>query len=137
LKKSAPDVPLLRDSEPVALGLKIPDSIPASRETPTALVSIETSLIGQRQLGVNINYLTGSLADAANKGYRIAYCVIAQGGTPPASPGELNKLFYTRRNKDVIEFGVDDSGKTVYFAVQIENEGKTGPWGPLVQALIP
>jgi hypothetical protein len=37
----------------------------------------------------------------------------------------------------VIEFGFDDSGKIAYFAVQIENEGKKGPWGPLVQALIP
>jgi hypothetical protein len=30
----------------------------------------------------------------------------------------------------------NDSGKTAYFAVQIENEGKKGPWGPLVSALI-
>jgi hypothetical protein len=37
----------------------------------------------------------------------------------------------------VIEFGFGDSGKTAYFAVQIENEEKKGPWGPLVSALIP
>jgi hypothetical protein len=33
------------------------------------------------------------------------------------------------------EFEYGDSGKTVY--VQIENEEKKGPWGPLVSALIP
>jgi hypothetical protein len=36
-----------------------------------------------------------------------------------------------------MEFDFGDSGKTAFFAVQIENEGKKGPWGPLVSALIP
>jgi hypothetical protein len=57
--------------------------------------------------------------------------------TPPANPDDLRKSFYTRRKKDVIEFDVGDCGKTAYFAVQIENEGKKGSWGPLVSALIP
>jgi hypothetical protein len=35
----------------------------------------------------------------------------------------------------VIEFDYGDSGKTAYFAIQIENEGKKGPWGPLVSGL--
>jgi hypothetical protein len=64
----------------------------------------------------------------------IWYSVIAQGGTPPVNTGELRESFYTKRKKDVIEFDFDDSGKTAHLAVQIENEG---PWGPLVQALIP
>ncbi|GHU84169.1 hypothetical protein FACS189473_0690 [Spirochaetia bacterium] len=38
---------------------------------------------------------------------------------------------------NLIEFDFDSSGKTAYFAVQIENEGKKGPWGPLVSELIP
>jgi hypothetical protein len=42
-----------------------------------------------------------------------------------------------QRKKDVMEFNFGDSGKTAYFAVQIENEGKKGPWGPLVSAIIP
>jgi hypothetical protein len=37
----------------------------------------------------------------------------------------------------VIEFEYGDSGKTAYFAVQVENSGKKGPWGPMVSALIP
>jgi hypothetical protein len=63
--------------------------------------------------------------------------VIGQGETPPANPDDLHKFFYTKRKKDVIDFEFGDSGKTAYFAVQIENEGKKGPWGPLVSALIP
>jgi hypothetical protein len=41
------------------------------------------------------------------------------------------------RKKDVIEFDYNYSGKTAYFAVQVENGGKKGPWGPMVSALIP
>jgi hypothetical protein len=41
------------------------------------------------------------------------------------------------RKKDLIEFEFGDSGKTAYFAVQIENGGKQGNWGSLVSALIP
>jgi hypothetical protein len=37
----------------------------------------------------------------------------------------------------VIEFDFGDSGKTVYLAVQIENDGKKGPWGSLTSAFIP
>jgi hypothetical protein len=59
------------------------------------------------------------------------------GETPPANPEELRKSFYTQRKKDLIEFDFGDSGKTAYFAVMIENDGKKGPWGPMMSALIP
>jgi hypothetical protein len=137
MKKRYFYVPPLRESDLVALGFKIPDSTPSASGTPTAQVSVETYLIGRHQLGVKINYLTGKPFDPANKVYRIWYSVIAQGGTAPANPGELNESFSTKRKKDVIEFDFDDSGKTAYLAVQIENEGRKGPWGPMVQALIP
>jgi hypothetical protein len=95
------------------------------------------SRIARHELGINILYVTGSPNDPANKGYRIWYSVIAPGETPPADPDDLRKSFYTKRKKDLIEFGFGDSGKTVYFAVQVENDGKKGNWGPLVNALIP
>jgi hypothetical protein len=82
-------------------------------------------------------YVTGSSSDPANKGYRIWYSVIGQGEAAPANPDELRKSFYTMRKKDQIEFEFGDSGKTAYFAVQVENNGKKGFWGPMVQALIP
>jgi hypothetical protein len=49
---------------------------------------------------------------------------------------QLIKSFYTKRKKDVMEFDYGDSGKTVCFAVIVENGGKQGPVGPLVSALI-
>jgi hypothetical protein len=129
--------PPLLDSDLISLGLKPHDSHPTPSPTPTAQVSIETFLVGRHELGVRITYVTGSPDDPANKGYRIWYSVAAPGETPPANPEELRKSFYTQRKKDLIEFEYGDSGKTAYFAVQIENDGKKGPWGPMVQALIP
>jgi hypothetical protein len=46
-------------------------------------------------------------------------------------------LTITKRRRDVIEFEFGDSGKTAYMAVQVENDGKKGPWGSMVSALIP
>jgi hypothetical protein len=37
----------------------------------------------------------------------------------------------------MIQFDFEDSGKTVYIAVQVENDGKKGEWGPLTSAIIP
>jgi hypothetical protein len=119
------------------LSLKIPDHTPTPSGSPSSQVTIETYLVGRHELGVKIIYVTGSATDQANKGYRIWYSVVAQGETPPTNPDDLRKSFFTKRKKDVIEFDFGDSGKTAFFAVQIENEGKKGPWGPLVSALIP
>jgi hypothetical protein len=47
---------------------------------------------------------------------------------------DLRKSFFTMWKKDVVEFDFGGSGKTVYFAVIVENSGKQGP---MVQALIP
>jgi hypothetical protein len=129
--------PPLLDSDYISLGLKPHDPTPTPSGVPTAQVTVETYLVGRHELGVRIIYVVGTATDPANKGYRIWYSVVAPGETPPANPDDLRHSFYTKRKKDVIEFDFGDSGKTAYFAVQIENEGKKGPWGPLVSALIP
>jgi hypothetical protein len=137
LKKRKFYVPPLTDAALISLGLHPRDPTPTPSGPPTAQVTIETFLKGRHELGVKIIYVTGSPADPANKGYRIWYSVTAQGEIPPETPDGLRKTFYTKRKKDVIEFDFGDSGKTAYFAAQIENDGKKGPWGPLVNALIP
>jgi hypothetical protein len=129
--------PPLTEADFISLGLKPPDPTHTPSGVPTAQVKVETFLMGRHELGVRIVYVTGSPSDPANKGFRIYYSVVGQGETPPASPEELRKSFFTKRKKDLIEFDYGDSGKTAYFAVQIENEGKKGNWGPLESALIP
>ena len=129
--------PPLDDAAIVSLGLKPVDHHPTPGGTPTAQATIETFLVGRHELGIKIIYETGSRDDPSNKGYRIWYSVAGSGETPPANPDDLRKSFFTKRLKDVIEFDYADSGKTAYFAVQIENGGKKGSWGTMVSALIP
>jgi hypothetical protein len=129
--------PPLLDSDLVSLGLKPHDPHPTPGTAPTAQAAVETHLAGRHELGMRIVYVAGNPDDKANKGYRIYYSVLAPGETAPLKPEELRQSFYTQRKKDLIEFEFGDSGKTAYFAVQIENDGKKGAWGPMVSALIP
>jgi hypothetical protein len=137
IKKRYFYMPPLQPEDFVALGLKIPDSTLTAAGTPVAQVTAETYLIGRHELGIRIVYVTGDPNDRANKGYRLWYTMLAPGEAPPTNPEQLTKSFFTKRKKDVIEFDYNDSGNTVYFAIQIENAGKKGPWGPMVSALIP
>ncbi|MDR0375525.1 MAG: hypothetical protein LBH85_07355 [Treponema sp.] len=129
--------PPLADSDYIALGLKPRDTTPTAGGNPTAQVTIETYLVGRHELGVKIAYVAGSPNDPANKGRRMWCSVVAPGEAAPVRPEDLRKSFYTMRKKDLIQFGYGDSGKTAHFAVRIENNGKQGPWGPMVSALIP
>jgi hypothetical protein len=129
--------PPLTDSDYVSLGLKPHDTNPTPGGHPKAQAAVETFLTGRHELGIKIVYVSGDPHDRANKGFRIYYRVVAPGEAPPTRPEELNQSFFTRRKKDVIAFDYGDSGKTAYFAVQIENDGKKGEWGPMVSALIP
>jgi hypothetical protein len=104
---------------------------------PTAQVRVDTFRVGRHELGVKIVYVTGNPDDKDNKGYRIWYKVAGSGEKAPEDPRELGDSFYTMRKKDLLEFEYGSSGSTAYLAVQIENDGKKGPWGPLVSALIP
>jgi hypothetical protein len=137
IKKRYFYIPPLTEADLVSLGLKVPDPTLTPSGKPAAQVMVETYLVGRHELGIKIVYVTGSAADPANKGYRIWYSVVAPGETPPANPAELRKSFFTKRKKDVIAFDYGESGKTAHFAVQVENDGKKGEWGPLVSALIP
>ena len=137
IKKRYFFVPPLTNEDIVTLELSVPDNTPTFSGPPTAQVSVETYLVGRHQLGVKIVYVAGSPDDPANKSFRVWYSVVASGEAAPASPGELRGSFSTKRKKDVIDFDFNDSGKQAYFAVQVENGSKKGPWGPLVSAFIP
>ncbi|MHB9291053.1 hypothetical protein Holit_00125 [Hollandina sp. SP2] len=129
--------PPLTEADFISLSLKPQDPTHTPSGVPTAQVRVETFLMGRHELGVKIVYVTGSPSDPANKGFRIYYRVVGPDDTPPTSPEDLGKSFFTKRKKDLIEFDYGDSGKTAYFAVQIENQGKKGNWGPLESGLIP
>jgi hypothetical protein len=137
IKKRYFYAPPLSEADFVALGIKIPDPVHSPSKVPTAQVTIEFFLIGPHELGIRIVYVTGSPGDRENKSYRVYLIVLEPGEPAPTGPSETWKSFTTRRRKDRVEFGYGDSGKTVYFAVQVENGRKKGPFGPMVSAIIP
>jgi hypothetical protein len=130
-------VPPLTNADLVNLGLSPHDPHQTPTGEPTATVTVDTFLKGRHELGIQILYVSGDPEDRANKGYRVWYKTVAAGGEPVTSPKELNQSFFTKRKKDVMQFEFEDSGKTAFIAVQVENDGKKGQWGPLVSALIP
>jgi hypothetical protein len=117
-------IPPLDEAAIIALGLKLHDNVPSHSGVPTAQVRVETYLVGRHELGLKIVYVTGSPDEPANKGCRIWYKAVGVGEKAPEDPRELGDSFYTKRKKDLLEFEYGDSGKTVYLAVQIENDGK-------------
>ena len=129
--------PPLKDSDLVSLKLKPHDDVPTPSGNPTAQAKADTYLIGRHELGFRIVYETGSPHDPANKGYRIFYITQSPEEIAPTDPENLHKSFFTKRRKDVLRFDPKESGKMCHIAVQIENEGRKGPWGPIVAALIP
>jgi hypothetical protein len=137
IKKRYFYAPPLAEADFVALGIKIPDSTYSPTGTPAAQVTIETFLVGRHELGIRIVYVTGSPEDRENKSYRVYYIMVGPGEPPPVKPSETWQSFSTKRRKDLVEFEYGDSGKTVYFAVQVENGSKKGPFGPMVSAIIP
>ncbi|MHB9292736.1 hypothetical protein Holit_01839 [Hollandina sp. SP2] len=124
-------VPPLTEAELVNLVLNPHDT------KPTAEATVETYLVGRHELGIRIVFVSGDPDDRANKGFRIWYKVVPPGGEPVTSPKQLDESFFTRRKKDLVVFDYEDSAKTAYLAVQIENDGIKGDWGPLVSAVIP
>ena len=137
IKKRYFFVPPLTDADLVSLGLSPHDGTHTASHAPTAQAAVETFLAGRHELGIRIVYVYGDSNDKANKGFRVWYSAIAPGSESPLEPKQLTESFFTRRKKDLIKFAFGDSGKTAYIAVQIENNGIKGDWGPMVNAVIP
>jgi hypothetical protein len=56
----------------------------------------------------------------------------------PASGDDLPHSVFTRRAKHRFDFPEEDRSKTVYFCLRYENsKGQSGPWGPILSAVIP
>ena len=128
--------PPLSDVDLISLGLRPRDTILTPSQPPSAQVALETFLVGRHELGIKVEYRTGNPKDIENKGYRIFYKVAPE-GEGALGPDCLCNSFFTRRSRGMLRFDYADSGKTCWMAVQVENEGKKGPWGPMTSALIP
>jgi hypothetical protein len=80
------------------------------------------------EAGARIHFGVLDAPDARNK-WRIA--------SPPATGDDLPHSRWSRHKKEVFDFE-GDSGKTAYFCLRFENtKGQPGPFGPILQTVIP
>jgi hypothetical protein len=57
---------------------------------------------------------------------------------PPKVPEDLPNSFFTRRTNDLLQLPTAASGMTCYLAACFENDtGKSGQFGPMIQAVVP
>jgi hypothetical protein len=145
--------PPLLDEDYTVLLLNVPDTSRSPRGTPKAQMTAEIGRSGTAMLILRYKYIEGteSLADPhTDVRYQVRYGVLPPPGIAPAGkdltkvpvdPEKLPIVFSTKRKKDIINFDPNDSGKTAYFDIRIDNgtSGETGygPWCPIFHAIVP
>jgi hypothetical protein len=142
--------PPLVDEDYTALLLNVPDMIRTPRGTPRAQKTAEIRRSGTAMLILRYKYAEGTedFADPhTDIRCQVRYGVLPPPGIEPAGKDlskapadaeDLPMVFSTQRKKDIINFAPNDSGKTAYFDIRIENGNQGyGPWCPIFHAVIP
>lgn len=89
---------------------------------------------------LHVNYATSTTSNTHRKPDGVAFCEIAckVGGEVPASIDECVTHYFIARSHQEIVFGPNQRGSTVYaYARWVNRNGKTGPWGSQIRAIIP
>jgi hypothetical protein len=144
--------PPLLPSDYAALLLSEPDTTHSPRGVPKAQMTAEIGRTGTARLFLKLVYAEGT-ESLANPHTDIEY-QIRWGKyspvNPTSNPGtgeiaaapvmaeELPVVFTTKRKRELIAFGPEDSGKTAYFDIRIGNgNNEYGQWCTLFHAVIP
>jgi hypothetical protein len=117
--------------------LHAPDHTPTPSQAPTAQIRLETFLVGPCQLGYKAVYISGDPRAKENKGFSIKRMETNPGEPYPTGPDDFPDAIFTHRKRDIIVYPYGSSGKIAHFIARVENEGKSGPWGPITSAVIP
>ena len=145
--------PPLTDADYIDLGLNVPDMVKNPISVPAGQAIGEITYTGPTLLTLNMKYLAGTVIDPrSDYGFQMYYGILPPVGTSvegavnsrryltrvPVTGEELPLNQFTRRKKETFVFSAEDSGKTAYFSIRIENsKGQSGPWGPMFSAVIP
>ena len=120
------------------MGIPIYDTVPTPVLDPTGRATAGIIYKGVGILELKIKPETVTSDKRAEYGVRIYFGVYADSNTYPTSGMDLHESKFTRRKKELFIFQPDQSGKKAFFCMRYENsKGKSGPWGPLLSALIP
>jgi hypothetical protein len=150
--------PPLTDADFATLLLSARDETQTSVPVPVDHPGIEVTKRASHALGFRRFVATDMGGAHSNHGVRVYYALISPENmnsreppvatrltadvyvlsAPPQSPADLPNSFFTRREKDILEFPPESSGFTCYFAACFENgRGKSGPWGDMTHAIVP
>ncbi|MDR2758488.1 MAG: hypothetical protein LBB78_03820 [Spirochaetaceae bacterium] len=131
-----------------AMGIRNKDTIPTPIPPPEAQAEADLTFPGVHLVEVaNIRAVKGGTAPDLRSDYGVRIYYGFSGSATekyrfrlagePKSGGDLPYSVFTRRKKERFDFD-GESGNTVYFCLRYENpRGQTGPFGPMLSAVIP
>jgi hypothetical protein len=150
--------PPLTDADLVSLGLKPKDANRTDVPVPKDLAGLEVTKWAPHTLGFRRFVATDLGGAASDYGVLVYYALVdpaaARGSAelhairladdvyrlsaPPKVPEDLPNSFFTRRVNDLLQLPTAASGMTCYLAARFENDkGKSGKFGPMIQAVVP
>lgn len=128
---------LLTDEDRVKMGLHVPDTIATPSGVPTTIPSakVDTSIILRLTLHYRDSGSTSRAKPAGVHGCEIRWALLPK---PPETTEDLTHTTFSTRSPYTFEFEENQRGKTVYFRLRWENmRGRKGPWGEIVNAIVP
>jgi hypothetical protein len=142
--------PPVTDEDRRAMAIPNHDTTPTPVPPPSTQVEADILLPGIHLIELKIkpaSELAGLSATVrSGHGVRIYYGILGDVAAtdkfrltaPPASGDDLPHSVFTRKHKHQFDFPEEDRGKSVYFCLRYENsKGDAGPWGAVLQAIIP
>ncbi|MDR2482349.1 MAG: hypothetical protein LBD08_01815 [Treponema sp.] len=148
-------IPPLTADDIIALGLKLHDNNPSRIGIPDILIAIAFSYPGVHMIDLLLSAQAGAVSRDKRSLYQFAvrYGLMLPSGPAtreqaqadhrlltavPVSPEELPCAFNTRRHSHRLEFGLDDSGKTLFITgCWLNPRGEPGAYCPIQSRLIP
>lgn len=108
--------------------------------TPAQTTSPIISLVGEEISVLHVVYSDSSNPSTHYKPANVAFCELCYkvGEPAPTNIAECVERYNVARSHEGIVFAPEQRGKTVFaYARWVNKNGKVGPWGNLVTALIP
>ena len=108
--------------------------------TPAPLTSPIITMVPEEASALHVLYSDPSAPGTHYKPAGVAFCELCYkvGEPAPATIAECTERHNIARSHEAIVFQHEQRGKTIYaHARWVNKNGKTGPWGNLVTAIIP
>jgi hypothetical protein len=129
--------PVITASQRIAMGLHVRDTSPTTIPVPSTRPELDIDVLDVRRLSV-VFHDQGKTSKAKPYGVNGAVISYAVRSTPPGDVNDLIHSTLATRTPHTLAFSEEERGKTVYVAIQWQNEkGEKGPWSEIEHAIIP